>query len=234
MSDDLGTPDPHELADHLREILAELAAATGSPAVRLTRDPDLNSGVPSRTVPLGAREHLVVELPTHSPHGSDLEQALDRAVRRLRALRRRHAVTTLPPLALGRPVGTPTERIRARILAFLEALASLPQVDGAHLVVRGQLIASVPAPTDLEAARWQFIARRVAASPAEGSSHGELADPDFYACTFWYGAVLILFAQPGYAVDFLRHRARQVARELAVLLPELEPEPPAPAAIAPR
>jgi hypothetical protein len=32
-------------------------------------------------------------------------------------------------------------------------------------------------------------------------------------------------------VDFVRHRARQVARELSNLLPLLEPDPEAPAAI---
>ena len=43
-------------------------------------------------------------------------------------------------------------------------------------------------------------------------------------------ALVVLLAEP-YAIDFVRHRARQVARELSNLLPMLEPDPDAPAAI---
>ncbi len=59
---------------------------------------------------------------------------------------------------------------------------------------------------------------------------GELADPDAYVLTFWLEAALVVYFAGPYATDFVRHRARAVARELAVLLPDLEPDPAAPAA----
>jgi hypothetical protein len=49
--------------------------------------------------------------------------------------------------------------------------------------------------------------------------------------SFWYDAALVILLVEPYAVDFVRHRARQVARELANLLPMLEPDPETPAAI---
>jgi hypothetical protein len=49
--------------------------------------------------------------------------------------------------------------------------------------------------------------------------------------SFWYDAVLVVLLVEPYAVDFVRHRARQVARELTNLLPLLEPDPEAPAVI---
>ena len=45
---------------------------------------------------------------------------------------------------------------------------------------------------------------------------------------------LILLLTEPYATDFVRHRCRQVSRELCNLLPLLEPDPEAPAAIGPR
>ena len=52
--------------------------------------------------------------------------------------------------------------------------------------------------------------------------------------SFWYDAVLVVLLAEPYAVDFVRHRCKQVARELCVLLPLLEPDPEAPAALQPR
>jgi hypothetical protein len=49
--------------------------------------------------------------------------------------------------------------------------------------------------------------------------------------SFWYDAVLVVLLVEPYAVDFVRHRTRQVARELTNLLPLLEPDPEAPAVI---
>jgi len=62
-------------------------------------------------------------------------------------------------------------------------------------------------------------------------SYGEIVDPDAYAMSFWYDCALIVFLAEPYGIDFVRHRCRQVARELANLLPMLEPDPDAPAAI---
>ena len=49
--------------------------------------------------------------------------------------------------------------------------------------------------------------------------------------SFWYDAALVVLLVEPYAVDFVRHRCKQVARELSVLMPLLDPEPDAPAAI---
>ena len=49
--------------------------------------------------------------------------------------------------------------------------------------------------------------------------------------SFWYDAALVILLIEPYAVDFIRHRARQVARELSNLLPLLDPDPEIPAAI---
>ena len=87
---------------------------------------------------------------------------------------------------------------------------------------------------EIETSRWPFLARRALATHAPGSSHGEVIDPDAYAMSFWYDAVLVVLLAEPYATDFVRHRCRQVARELCVLLPLLDPDPEAPAAIGPR
>jgi hypothetical protein len=49
--------------------------------------------------------------------------------------------------------------------------------------------------------------------------------------SFWYDATLVVLLAEPYARDFVRHRARGVAREIANLLPLLEPDPEIPAAI---
>src|SRR5262245_10493094 len=75
--------------------------------------------------------------------------------------------------------------------------------------------------------------RAAPATHAPGSSHGEVVAPDAYAMSFWYAASLVVLLAEPYGVDFVRHRCRQVARELCNLLPLLEPDPDAPAAIGP-
>jgi hypothetical protein len=123
------------------------------------------------------------------------------------------------------------DRILERIEGFLRALASADRASNA-LVTRGtQLVAAARDPDDLEATRWPFLARRALASHAPYSSHGEVIDPDAYAMSFWYDAALVILLAEPYALDFIRHRARQVARELANLLPLLDPDPARPAAI---
>src|SRR5262249_49893518 len=97
-----------------------------------------------------------------------------------------------------------------------------------------QLVASAREPDEEVTSRWQFLARRVLATHAPGSSHGEIVDPDAFAMTFWYDAALIVLLPEPYAIDFVRHRCRQVARGVCTLLPLLEPDPEAPAAIGPR
>jgi hypothetical protein len=224
------------LIDDARTLLLELAGEVGALSVELTTTPEARGGVPARTLPLGAGDYLRLELGTRTPASGDLEAALDRAVRALRTLRRRWASTVLPTLAVGRREhgGDHRTAVRRRIGTFLEALAALGGVSCAVVVHRGELVAASPPASELVTSRCEFIVRRVAAQPAAGSSHGELRSDDFFAASFWYGATLILLLDGPIAEDFVRHRARMVMRELAMLLPDLEPTPDAPAALAPR
>jgi hypothetical protein len=227
------------LDDEVRQILRELVEELGARSAVITEAPEERSGVPARTLPLGGGGFLRVELGTRSHAGQTVDVALERCVRALRAAARRWE-TELPTMGVGG--GAPGEgaagpvtvdKVKERIGAYLSALATIGPVENAVLLVKGAVIASGRALQELEEARWPFIARRVAAAREAGSSHGELADPDFYAVEFWYGATLVLYLTPPYALDFVRFRCRQVTRELAQLLPLLEPDPAAPAAIRP-
>ena len=218
------------LDDEVREILRELVAEIGATSAEITDAPEEKSGVPARTVPVGEAAYLRVELATRSERAVDLEASLERAARALRAAGRRWEAS-LPLIAIRPGHGTHKERVADRVGAFLTALAAVQNADNALVVLRGRVIAAARPLGALEEARWPFIAKRALAAGEKGtgSSHAELADPDFFALTFWYGAVLVVYFTGPYAVDFVRHRARRVARELADLLPDLEPEPPAPA-----
>jgi hypothetical protein len=224
------------LHDEIRHILKDLCADTGAVTAEVTAATEARTGVPARTLPLGGRTFLRVELATRSKRGEDVEAALERAARAIRAAGRRWEVDELPEVLVGANRATPGERIRDRITAYLSALAAIQNGRNALVVHRGHLVASATPLDELESARWPFIARRAAAAAerARGSSHADLADPDFYATTFWYGAVLVVYFTAPYATDFVRHRARLVARELAKLLPGLEPDPAEGAAIRPR
>jgi hypothetical protein len=224
------------LDDEIRHILKDLCADTGAVTAEVTTATDARTGVPARTLPLGGGSFLRVELGTRSKRGEEVEAALERAARAIRAAGRRWEVDELPAVLVGAGRGTPSERIRERITAYLAALAAIQSGRNALVVHRGHLVASASPLDELEAARWPFITRRAgaAAERARGSSHADLADPDFYATTFWYGAVLIVYFTGPYATDFVRHRARLVTRELAKLLPSLEPDPAEGAAIRPR
>jgi len=197
-----------ELDGEVREILRELVAEVGATSAEITDAPEEKSGVPSRTVPLGETSYLRIEIGTRSERAAeiDIEASLERAARSLRAASRRWEQP-------------------------LPQVAAVQNADNALVVLRGHVVAAARPLAALEEARWPFIAKRAlaAAEKTSGSSHADLADPDFFAHTFWYGAVLIVYFTGPYAVDFVRHRARRVARELSDLLPDLEPEPPAPA-----
>ena len=220
--------------DDVRTALRELVEETGATSARIALEGDARSGVPARTLPLGGGEYLRIELPTRSDRGVDLEAAFERTTRQLRAIRRRWEATRLPEVVVvagAVPSGT---RVIDRIEAYLRALASIDRASNA-IVARGtQLIAAARAPDEAQDARWAFLVRRALATKEPGSSHGEIVDPDAYAMTFWYDAVLVVLLAEPYAVDFVRHRCKQVARELCNLLPLLDPDPEAPAAIGPR
>jgi hypothetical protein len=220
-----------ELADEVRAALRELVDEIGAVSARIIEHDELRTGVPARTLALGGGEYLRVELPTRRSREADVEAAFDRVTRQLRAIRRRWEVARLPEVSVSPGVQPTNDRIAERIEGYLRALASVDRASNAFVTRGTQLIAAARAPDDLEASRWPFLARRALATHAPHSSHGEVIDPDAYAMSFWYDAALVVLLAEPYALDFIRHRARQVARELANLLPLLEPDPEVPAAM---
>ncbi len=220
------------LADRVHDILAELRAATGARrAAVVPRDVALPTHGPGlRVMPLGQGARLELEL--GATHGAEDEvaAALEHAVRALREAAR-EAGAELPAAHVVAGDAARPARVTERVRAYLEALASLHGGQNALCLVRGAVVAAARPPTELERERADLLVRRTqAAARAGGHTHGELADPDAYVLTFWLEAALVVYFAGPYATDFVRHRARAVARELAVLLPDLEPDPAAPAA----
>ena len=225
--------DP-QLETEVREVLRELVEETGAVSARILENDDIRTGVPARTLSLGGGEYLRVELPTRVDRSAgrehDVEAAFERATRQLRAIRRRWEISRLPEVTVSPGAPSPN-RVIERIAHFLTALANVDRATNAFCTRGTQLVVAARPPDELEAARWPFLARRALATHAPGSSHGEVVDPDAYAMSFWYDAALIVLLVEPYGVDFVRHRCRQVARELANLLPLIEPDPDAPAAM---
>jgi hypothetical protein len=219
-----------EIADEVRAVLRELVEEVGAVSARIVEHDELRTGVPARTLALGGGEYLRVELPTRHSRETDVEAAFDRTVRQLRAIRRRWEVSRLPEVSVAPGAQPGNGRVSERIESYLRGLAGIDRASNAFVTRGNQLIAAARPPDELEATRWPFLARRAMASHAPHSSHGEVVDPDAYAMSFWYDAALVVLLVEPYALDFVRHRARQVARELASLLPLLEPDPDEPAA----
>jgi len=220
--------------DEVRQALKELVDEIGAVSARIVEQDDLRTGVPARTLALGGGEYLRVELPTRSSREHDVEAAFERVTRQLRAIRRRWEVARLPEVTVA-PGATPDgPRVLDRIEGYMKALAGIDRASNAFVTRGAHLIAAARVPDEHEASRLGFLARRALATHAPGSSHGEVVDPDAYAMSFWYDATLVILLAEPFALDFVRHRCRQVARELCVLLPLLDPDPEAPAAIRPR
>ena len=220
------------LDDEVKSILRELLTATGAASATIgpANGEAPAEDAPTRVAPLGGGAELRLEL---GERDSDtpvaLAAAVEHAVRALRAAARRWE-SPLPPLSIGITPATGHDRALARITAYLEALASVQHARNACVVVDHRMVAWARTPEALDEARWPLLERRAhAAAPAGESSHGEIADRDAYAVTFWYGAALIVYFAGPYGLDFIRHRARLVTRELSLLLPLLDPGPPAPA-----
>ncbi|HEX2690914.1 MAG TPA: hypothetical protein VHN14_30080 [Kofleriaceae bacterium] len=220
-----------ELADEVRAALRELVDEIGAVSARIVEDDDLRTGVPARTLALGGGEYLRVELPTRRSREVDIEAAFDRITRHLRAIRRRWQVARLPEVSIAPGSHPAHDRITERIESYLRALVRADRASNVFVTRGTRLIAAARAPDELEATRWPFLARRALATHAPHSSHGEVIDPDAYAMSFWYDATLVILLAEPYALDFIRHRARQVARELTNLLPLLDPDPETPAAV---
>jgi len=223
------------ILDEVREALRSLVDEIGAISARIVETDDTRPGVPARTLALGGGEYLRVELPTRSDRDGndsvDIEAAFDRATRQLRAIRRRWEIARLPEVTVA-PGSVPMRDLVAeRIVAYMKGLASIDRGSNAFVIHKSKLIASATPPNEVETGRWQFLSRRALSTHAPNSSHGEIVDPDAYAMSFWYDAALVVLLAEPYAIDFVRHRCRQVARELANLLPLLDPDPDSPAAI---
>jgi hypothetical protein len=227
------------IEDEVRDALKELVEEIGATSARiLDEDAEPRTGVPARTLALGGGEYLRVELPTRVERETgkehDVEAAFERITRTLRAIRRRYEVSRLPEVIVAPGVLPPGGKVIERIESYMQGLAQVDRATNAFVTKGTQLIASAKAPDEQEASRWPFLARRALSTHAPNSSHGEVVDPDAYAMSFWYDATLVVLLTEPYGVDFLRHRCKQVARELCNLLPLLDPDPDAPAAIGPR
>lgn len=222
------------IEDEVGDSLRELVATVGATAARIAADGSAAPDVPERAVPLGAGDYLRLELRACKPN-VDVDAAIEHATRQLRSIRRRWEIARLPEISVSSAAGRPrAATIHERIEDYLRALASIDRATNAFVIRHADLIAAARAPDGGQAARWPLLARRVIAVHSPHSSHGEIVDPDAFAMSFWYEAVLVVLLAEPYAVDFVRHRCRQVARELCSLLPLLEPDPEAPAAIGPR
>lgn len=230
------------IEEEVRDALKTLVEEIGAVSARIVADEEaIRTGVPARTIALGGGEYLRVELPTRVERSQDsggrehdVEAAFDRVTRQLRAIRRRWEVSRLPEVTVAPGREPQGDKVREQIEAYMKALATIDRVTNAFVTKGTQLIASARTPDDVEASRWPFLARRALSTHAPHSSHGEVVDPDAYAMSFWYDASLVVLLAEPYAIDFVRHRCRQVARELCNLLPMLDPDPDAPAAIGPR
>lgn len=164
-----------------------------------------------------------------------IAEAVERSARALRACARRWGAERVPACALGSGASVPArERVKARILAYLQALTNTQSAINAVVTLRGRAVASSLPLTDTQRASIPFTIRRVdVEANRTKSSHGELVGDDFYAVSFWYHACLLIFFAGPYAVDFVRHRARLVTRELAPLLAWLDEPPPSSTNVAP-
>ncbi len=248
------------LKDELRQLLRELAAATGAVSVAIAHPelPDLpelagfpgfmgsdldasselrSSASHSMSVPVGGGAvlragFLCAEEP---PDPNGRAAALERTARALRACARRWDVGTLPPLAFPESARSPRGLILSRVRSYLNALIGSLGMDNAVVTLRGRVLASAHPLGELHRAQIPFTVeadrRRGAGS---SSSHGELAGEDFYALGFWYGGCLLGFFSRPYSADFVRHRARLVTRELSHLLSLLDEPSHDPAQTAPR
>jgi hypothetical protein len=162
-------------------------------------------------------------------------QLLEQSARAMRARIKHEGAAAWPLLSL--PVDRPDPRhlILARMQQFLKGLADTSSLSQVVLTCRGTLVASAHAINEIDESRLDLLLRQLdAASESKaGSTHGELARPDVFAQSFWYAAALVGFADKPYAEDFVRHRFKQVAVELAHLLAMLDGDPDTPVKVAP-
>ncbi len=239
--------------DEIQQLLAELVGGTGAiaAAIALAADPPLPvhpgddptsaDAEPAelREVDLGSGTTLRLWFRTAAVGGQGDERgaAAERAARALRACARRWQRDRLPTVRYPTEPITPRARVRARIERYLEALAAAQNTANALVTLHGDIIGSARPCQELHRERVPFIVKRVAAEAGRKkgeSSHATIEADDFFASSFWFDACLIIFFTGPYALDFVRHRARLVVREISGLMAELDPPPGDPAHAAPR
>jgi hypothetical protein len=213
----------------IRALLGELLEHLGARRISVVPAggavPPLGPGG-VRTLPLGGGARLEVELGAVGRADDHVDRALEEAVRALRHLAREHRAA-LPAVTVSSagPV-----RVLDRIRAYVHALGELHGAQNAILLVGEEVLVARRDPDALERSRLELLVRRLTAEARHrSSSHADLADADAFCLSFWHGAVLVLYFAGPYPVDFVRHRAKAVARELSELLPDLDPEPESPA-----
>jgi hypothetical protein len=224
------------LADEIAELLREFMTTAQAQAVEIipeNQPPPLHS----QSAKLGMGCLLCATF--HTRESPDAPQTrselLDRAARALRACIRDAEASEWPLLRLPSDRPDPRRMILARIQQFLQGLVDSSDLYQVALTCRGQLIACAYPLEEMDESRLDLLMRQLdlAAEKKVGSDHGELIHDELYAQSFWYGAGLFCFASKPYAVDFVRHRCKLVARELVHLLTMLDDDPDKPVKTAP-
>lgn len=222
-----------EVDDILRELLRE-PGALGVQVVTEGAIAEAGAGGQARRA-LGGGAELVVSVGASAP--PELPAAIERAARELRACIRRHGVEQVPQLSLVGRAPRSRAALLGKVRDFLGALAAMHGATGA-VVLRGAEVLAVAGTLEpAHSERLQFLRKRIDAEAARQrgrSSHAEVVGDDVYARSFWFDAYLVIFLHAeGWALDFVRHRARAVCRALSVILPHLENDPPTPANVRP-